>query len=73
MRGINRTREVLRSENGNIKEPVLSDYSQKKILKLREGYLGSHIEEAFSQFYSKNLAFVAEIDNPRVIYLEGWD
>lgn len=69
MRGINRTREVLRSDDGTIKEPLLADYSQKKIQDLVEGYLGTHVEEAFGQFYSKQIAFAAELDNSQVIFL----
>lgn len=45
MRGINMTREVLRTHEGKIKEPKLRDYSKKEILDLvGKKYLGSHLE-----------------------------
>jgi len=73
MRGINRTREILRSSDGSpIKEPKLSDFIDYKIKNIKEGYIGTPIEEAFNQFYSKGLAFATEIDNPKVIYFEGY-
>ena len=72
MRGINRTREVLRNEEGGIPEPKMADYAAKKLKELDGGYLGSHVEEAFSQFFSKNLAFSAEVGSPRVVYWSGY-
>jgi hypothetical protein len=41
---------------------------EKKLINLENGYLGTHIEEAFSHFFSKNVAFSAEIDNQKIIY-----
>jgi hypothetical protein len=73
MRAINRTREILRSEDqGPMKEPKLADFLGKQKKNLLEGYVGSQVEEAFLQFYSRNLAFAAEIDSPHVVYLEGY-
>lgn len=68
MQGINSTRQVLRDENGGIKEPLLADFLSHKKKNLLEGYLGSHVDEAFQNYYSKNLAFSAEIGNPTVHY-----
>jgi hypothetical protein len=72
MRGINRTREVLRNDDGGIRDARLSDFTASKVLDLAKGYLGTHIEEAFEQFYSKNVAFAAELANNNVIYTEGY-
>jgi hypothetical protein len=57
MRGINRTREVLRNDNGVIREAKLSEFTAQKVLDVSEQYLGTKIEEAFHQFFSKNVAF----------------
>jgi hypothetical protein len=57
MRGINRTRELLRNDNGGIPEAKLSDFISHKVLDVTEKYLGTKIEEAFEQFFSKNVAF----------------
>lgn len=72
MRGINRTREILRSDDGPIKEPQLKDFFDHKVMNIKEGYIGTPVEEAFSQFFSRGLALVSEIDNPKVIYFEGY-
>ncbi len=62
MRGINRTREILRNPDGSIPYTIpLAPFTEKKRIDLNENYLGTHIEEAFNQFYSKNLGFVAEL------------
>jgi hypothetical protein len=71
MRGMNRTREALRNDNGGIRDVKLSEFTASKILDVTQGYLGTHIEEAFSQFYSKNLAFSAELAQKSVIYNQG--
>lgn len=73
MRGINRTREVLRNDKGAIVQPKMEDFLTKKIKGLDEGYLGTHVEEAFSQFFSKNMAFSAELGSPKVVYWTGYD
>jgi hypothetical protein len=73
MKAMNQTRLLLRTPEGSIPEPQLKDYSIKKIKDLREGYVGSHLEEAFAQFHSQNVAFVAEIGNPSVTFLEGYE
>ena len=72
MRGINRTREVLRNDNGGIREAKLTDFTAQKVLDVTEKYLGSKVEEAFEQFFSKNVAFSVQLDNPKVIYFEGY-
>lgn len=72
MRGINRTRELLRNEEGGIKEPQLADWTERKVIDLTKGYLGTHAEEAFSHFFSKNVAFTSEIGSSKVTYWEGY-
>ena len=49
----------------------LNEFAASKILDVTQSYLGTHIEEAFSQFYSKNLAFSAELGQKSVIYYQG--
>lgn len=71
MRGINRTREALRNENGGFRDVKLSEFAASKILDVTKGYLGTHIEEAFGQFYSRNIAFSAEIGQKTVIHHQG--
>lgn len=43
MRGINRTREVLRNEQGGIRDAKIQEFVEKKIFDSAKGYLGSHI------------------------------
>jgi hypothetical protein len=62
LRGINRTREILRNPDGSIPYNIpLARFMEKKRIDLSENYLGTHVEEAFNNFYSKNLGFVAEL------------
>jgi hypothetical protein len=42
------------------------------VLDTTEKYLGNKVEEAFEQFLSKNVAFSVQLDNPKVIYFEGY-
>ena len=72
MRGINRTREVLRNQAGGIREVKLSDFTTPKLYDPANGYLGTHVEEAFKQFFSRNLVFSAELGQTKVIYSEGY-
>lgn len=72
MRGINRTREVLRNPSGGIKEVRLSDFTTPKLYDPANGYLGTPVEEAFKQFFSKNIIFAAELGQNEVIYSEGY-
>jgi hypothetical protein len=39
----------------------LAPFNGKRLIDLTEKYVGSQVEEAFENFYSKNLGFVAEL------------
>lgn len=70
MRGINRTTEILWEKyDGDLTKISLSHFTNKKIFNLGiENYKGSHIEEAFNTFYSRNIFFGAEIDRSQISY-----
>jgi len=73
LRGLNRTREILRNNDGSINfNQRLERFDVKKTIDLTEKYVGTNIEEAFNNFYSKNLGFVAELENLEVTYLRTY-
>lgn len=72
MKAINQTRLLLRTPQGDIPEPRLRDYTTKKVKDLKDSYVGEHLEEAFAQFHSQNVAFVAEVGSPVLSFLEGY-
>lgn len=69
------TRQILTEKyDGDFSKINLDDFVGKKYFTNNENnFLNDHVSEAFGAYYSKNLMFTSEINNPNVIYYETYE
>jgi hypothetical protein len=74
MRSINKTKDILiHKYKGDFSKINLDDFMEKKNFKSIKGnFKGTHVEEAFGNYFSKNVMFAAQVGSYKVVYHEGY-